>query len=118
MGFGADIENISKDALEYVKRSMEGCKLRMVENLSLLFGDVICGFVLSMLLLVAYLALMTAIAMLLMPLIGLPLSIIAVAVLLLLTAWVVYMFRERLFVDRMVRRFAKMFLDERCGDEK
>ena len=118
MGFRADIENISKDALEYLKRSMDGCKLRMVENLSLLLGDVICGFVLSMLLLVAYLALITVVAILLIPLIGLPLSIVAVAVLLLLTAWVIYMLRERLFADRLVKHFAKMFFEEKGGDEK
>ena len=118
MGFRADIEDISKDALEYLKRGIDGCKLRLVENLSLLFGDVVCFFVLFMLLFVAYLALMVAIVILLLPLIGLPLAIVAVAVLLLLTAWVVYLLRERIFVDRVVRRFVKIFFDEKSGDEK
>ena len=118
MGLGADIENLSKDALEYVKRSMDGCKLRLVESLSLLFGDVLCAFVLSMLLFVAYLALLVAAVIWLLPLLGLPLAIVSVAALLLLTAWVVYMLRERLFVDRMVRRFAKIFFEEGDGDEK
>ena len=118
MGFGADIENISKDALEYVKRSMDGCKLRLVESLSLLFGDVMCAFVLSMLLFVAYLALLVAVVIWLLPLLGLPLAIVAVAALLLFTAWVVYAQRERLFVDRMVRRFVKIFFEEKRGDEK
>ena len=117
MGLGADIENLSKDALEYVKRSMDGCKLRLVENLSLLLGDVICVFVLSMLLFVAYLALLVAAVIWLLPLLGLPLAIVTVAALLLLTAWIVYALRERLFVDRMVRRFAKIFFEEGDGDE-
>ena len=118
MGLGADIEKISKDALEYIKRGMDGCKLRLVENLSLLFGDVLCAFVLSMLLFVAYLALLVAVVIWLLPLLGLPLAIVAVAAVLLLTAWVVYMLRERLFVDRMVRRFVKIFFEEKRGDEK
>ena len=118
MGFKAGIEEISKAALEYLKRNVDGCKLHVVECLSLLFGDVICVFVLSMFLFVAYLALMVLVAILLMPLVGLPLSIVAVAVLLLLTAWVVYLLRERLFVDRMVRRFVKIFFKETEGDEK
>ena len=113
MGLGADIENLSKDALEYVKRSMDGCKLRLVESLSLFFGDVLCAFVLSMLLFVAYLALLVAAAIWLLPLLGLPLAIVAVAALLLFTAWIVYALRERLFVDRMVRRLAKIFFDEK-----
>ena len=118
MGFGADIENISKDALEYLKRGIDSCKLRLVENLSLLLGDVICMFVLSMLLFVAYLALMVAIVIWLLPFFGLPLAIVAVAVLLLLTAWVVQLLREHIFVDRVVRRFVKIFFDEKSGDEK
>lgn len=118
MGLGADIEKISKDALEYIKRGMDGCKLRLVENLSLLFGDVMCAFVLSMLLFVAYLALLVAVVIWLLPLLGLPLAIVTVAALLLFTAWIVYALRERLFVDRMVRRFAKIFFEEKRGDEK
>ena len=118
MGFRAEIENISKDALEYLKRGIDGCKMRMVENLSLLFGDVVCFFVLFMLLFVVYLALMVAVVFLLLPLIGLPLSIVAVALLLLLTALVVYILREQLFVDRMVRRFARIFFEENNCDEK
>lgn len=117
MGFRADIENISKDALEYLKRSVDGCKLRLIENLSLLFGDVICFFVLFMLLFVAYLALMVAFVILLLPLMGLPLSIIAVSLLLLFTALVVFLLREHLFVDRMVRHFARMFFEEKDKNE-
>ena len=113
MGFRADIEDISKDALEYLKRGIDGCKLRLVENLSLFVCDVVCFFVLFMLLFVAYLALMVAIVILLLPLIGLTLAIVSVAVLLLLTAWVVYMLRERLFVDRMVRHFVKIFFEDK-----
>ena len=118
MGFKAGIEEISKAALEYLKRNVDGCKLHLVECLSLLFGDVLCVFVLSMFLFVAYLTLMVLAAILLTPLIGLPLSIVAIAVLLLLTAWVVYLLRERLFVDKMVRRFVKIFLKESNVDEK
>ena len=118
MGFKAGIEEISKAALEYLKRNVDGCKLHLVECLSLLFGDVLCVFVLSMFLFVAYLTLMVLVAILLTPLIGLPLSIVAIAVLLLLTAWVVYLLRERLFVDKMVRRFVKIFFKESNVDEK
>ena len=118
MGFRADIGNISKDALEYLKRSMDCCKLCIVEKLSLLLGDVICGFVLFMLLFMAYLAMMIAIIVLLLPLIGLPLSIVVVALLMLLTAMVVHMLRERLFVDRVVRHFARIFFEKSGVDGK
>ncbi len=118
MGFRADIGNITKDALEYVKRSVDGCKLHLIENLSLLLGDVICGFVLFMLLFVAYLSLMVAIVILLLPHIGLPLSIVVVALLLLLTAMIVYMLRERLFIDGIVRHLSRVFFENSEEDEK
>ena len=118
MGFRADIGNISKDALEFLKMSVDGCKLRIVENLSLLLGDVICGFVLFMLLFVAYLALMVAIVFLLLPHIGLPLSIVVVALLMLLTAMIVYMLRERLFVDGIVRHLSRIFFEKSTDDDK
>ncbi len=118
MGFRADIGNISKDALEFLKRSVDGCKLRIVENLSLLLGDVICGFVLFMLLFVAYLALMVAIVILLLPHIGLPLSIVVAALLMLLTAMIVYMLRERLFVDGIVRHLSRIFFEKSTDDDK
>lgn len=115
MSLRADIGNLSKDALEYLKRSVTGFKLHLVEHLSLLFGDIVCGFVLFLLLFVAYIALLVAVAIFLFPLLGVPLSIIVVALLLVVTAIVVFMFRERLFVDGLVRHFAKIFFEE--GDE-
>jgi hypothetical protein len=118
IGLKSNLDEMSKDALEFLRRSMDGCKLRLVENLSLLMGGLVCGFVLLQLLFVAYLALLVAAVIWLLPLLGLPLAIVTVAALLLLTAWIVYALRERLFVDRMVRHFAKIFFEEGDGDEK
>ena len=47
----------------------------------------------------------------------LPLSILAVAVLLLFTAVVVFLFRERLFADRIVRHFVKIFFGGKGCDD-
>ncbi len=112
MGLGADIENISKDALEYLKRSVDGCKLSLIENLSMLIGDIICVFALSMLFFVVFLAAVAGVVILLIPLIGFPLSILAAASLLLLMALLVYVFRERLFVNGVVKYLVKMFFGE------
>lgn len=117
MGLANDIGKISKDAFEYLKRSIDGYKLRLVEQLSLLFGDIICGFVLFLLLFVAYIALLVALVFFLAPLVGVPLSIIAVALLLVMAAVIVYRFRERLFADGLVRHFARIFFEEGNGDE-
>lgn len=116
MGLGADIENMSKDALEYLKRSVDGCKLRLIESLSMLIGDIICVFALSMLFFVAFLASVVGVVILLLPLIGFPLSILAAALLLLLMAFMVYVFRERLFVNGMVKHLVKIFFGEESED--
>lgn len=118
MGLRSNLDEMSKDALEFLRRSMDGCKLRLVENLSLLMGGLVCGFVLFMLLFVAYLALMVAIVILLLPHIGLPLSIVVAALLMLLTAMIVYMLRERLFVDGIVRHLSRIFFEKSTDDDK
>lgn len=118
MGLRSNLDEMSKDALEFLRRSMDGCKLRLVENLSLLMGGLVCGFVLFQLLFVAYLALMVAIVILLLPHIGLPLSIVVAALLMLLTAMIVYMLRERLFVDGIVRHLSRIFFEKSTDDEK
>lgn len=116
MGLGADIENMSKDALEYLKRSVDGCKLCLIENLSVLIGDVICLFTLSMLFFVLFLASVTVFVILLIPFIGFPLSILAAALLLLLMALLVYVFREQLFANGVVKYLVKIFFEEKNGD--
>ena len=117
MSTGAGIGEISKDALEYLKRSADGCKLRLVEGLSLLMGDIICCFVLSALLVVAFLVLLAAMVVVLVPLIGVSLSMVVAALMLLAVALLVYLLRGPLFTDRMVRRFITLFYGKESGNE-
>lgn len=112
MGLRTDVENLSKEALEYIKRSVDGCKLRLVEHLSLLLGGLICGFVLLLLLFFALLALLAAVLLTLVPIMGAPLAILLVALLLVAVAVVVYLLRERLFVNAFVRHFVRIFFND------
>ena len=61
MSIKENLEGLSKDFCEFVMRSIDCCKLSLVERLSLLLGDMICRFVVSMLLSVAYLLALAAI---------------------------------------------------------
>ena len=116
MGFRADIGNISKDALEFLRRSMDGYKLRLVEDLSLLMGGLVCGFVLFQLLFVACLLLLALLVFSMIPFVGLPLALLAAALLLMFAAFLLFVFRERIFVDGFVRHFAKMFFGKENDD--
>ncbi len=117
MALGANIEEISKDALEYLKRSADGCKLRLIEGLSLLMGDIVCGFALSVLLLVALFMLIAAMVVVLVPLIGVALSMVVAALLLFAVALLVYLLRGSLFTDRVVRHFVTMFFGKERKNE-
>jgi hypothetical protein len=109
MGVGENLNELSKDTREYVKRSIDSYKLQIVENLSLLLGDIICGFVVSMLLFLAFLFVLAAIVMVLSVYIGYAFAVLAVVGVLLLSALVVYVFRVPLFVNAMVERLVTLF---------
>lgn len=112
MGVGENIENISRDSQEFVKRSIDSIKLHFVENLSLLLGDLICGFILFVLLFTAFLLLLCGLVVLVAPFMGFPAAILLAMLLLFAAALMVYMCRTRLFVDRLVRRLVGMLFQE------
>lgn len=121
MGLKSNLDEMSKDALEFLRRSMDVCKLRLVENLSLLMGGLVCGFVLFQLLLVACLSLLAVLVFSMIPFVGVPLALLAAALLLMFAAFLLFLFRERIFVDSFVRLFAKMIFgkeDEDAGAGK
>ena len=118
MGIGENFEDLSKDAKEYVRRSIEGYRLQLVENLSLLLGDMVCGFVVFMLLFIALLFFLVILILLLTPFVGLLASLSAVLFLLLALALLVYLMRVPLFVDSLVRRFVAMFYQRDEDDER
>ena len=118
MGIGENFGNLSKDAKEYVKRSIEGYRLQLVENLSLLLGDMACGLVVFMLLLVALIFFLVLLVVLLTPFIGLLASLSVALFMLVVVALLVYLMRVPLFVDSMVRRFMAMFYNGDEDDER
>lgn len=108
MGIKADFKNLYNDADEYVKRSIDRYKLLFVETLSLLYGDVACGFVIFMLLFLAMVLLLVAMVVLLAPVIGGVWALLLAVSLLLITSLLVYFFKVRLFVNAAVRRLCRM----------
>lgn len=109
MGIGENFENLSKDVQEFVKRSIESYRLQLVESMSLLFGDMVCGFVVFMLLFIALLFFLVALVFVFAPFIGLPASLFAAFFFLVSLALLVYAMRVPLFVNGMVKRFMAMF---------
>lgn len=116
MSIKENLEGLSKDFCEFVMRSIDCCKLSLVERLSLLLGNMICRFVVSMLLSVAYFLALAAIVVWLAPFVGWPLSLLSAAVMLVVAAIVVYCLRVRLFVNGAVKWLCRLFFDNAEDD--
>lgn len=108
MGIKENFENLSKDACEYVKRSIDGYKLLLVENLSLMLGDALCGFVVSVLLFLALSLVLAALVILLEAYTGIVCALLVAAAIVLLLALLLYGLRVRLFVNGVVRHLCRL----------
>ena len=112
MSIRENFKTLCDDADEYVKRSIDGYKLSLVESLSLLFGDIACGFVLFMLLFLAFVFLLVVMVALLAPVTGLAVALSLAVALLVLVALLVYLFKIRLFVNGAVKRICRIIFAE------
>ena len=117
MGIVEIFEKLCDDAREYAERSIDNQKLSLIENVSLLLGDIACGVVVFMLLFMAFLLLLGALVVVALPYVGFWPAMSVAAFLLLVTAVVVYRWRVRLFVDKAVVRLAGLFFREEASDE-
>lgn len=114
MSIKENYKALHDDAHEYAERSIDNCKLMLIEYLSLLFGDVACGFVLFMLLFLAFIFMLVAMVALLAPLTGLFLALVIAAAVLVSVSLIVYFLKARLFVDVAVKHLCRiLFGDER-----
>ncbi len=117
MSIRENFETLYNDADEYVKRSIDGYKLSVIDAVSLLYGDVACGFVIFMLLFLAFIFMLVVMVALLVPVTGFAVALSFAVLLLVFMALLVYLLKKRLFVNRAVRRFCRiMFAKENEKD--
>ncbi|MBQ8336744.1 MAG: hypothetical protein IJY44_04355 [Bacteroidaceae bacterium] len=117
MGLRDNFKALHDDARAYASRSIDCYKLTLVKRLSLLFGEVACGFVMFMLLFCAFIFGLVAMVALLAPVTGLPAAILSALALLLVSAAIVYCFKVRLFVDVAVKRLCRILYEKDTDDE-
>ena len=108
MSIKGNFETLCDDADECVKRSIDSYKLQLVESLSLLYGDVACGFVLFMLLLLAFIFMLVATVAMLAPLTGLVAALCVAVGRIVVVAVLVALFKRKLFVDEAVKRMCRI----------
>ncbi len=111
-------EKLTKDLVSYVNLRVNAAKLAVVENLSEIFCDgfgLLFGLALGMIALVLFSA---ALTLWLGVVTGsFLLACLLVGVFFLLLAMIFFALRRRMFADRMVAMFSKMFFSNRKENE-
>ena len=119
MGVIEDFDNLSKDAQEYLKRRVEGVKMGVVEELSVMMGNAFASLVLFLFLFEALLFILIAVVVVLSRVVDVVVAMLIAGALLVVLAAVVYFLRERIFTDGIVRHLCRLFsLRKEAGDEK
>ena len=117
MGVIDDFDNLSKDAQEYLKRRVDGVKMDVVEELSVMMGNAFASLMLFLNLFTAFLFFLVAAVAALSQLVGFVLAMVIAGILLLVVAFVVYSLRVRIFTDGIVRHLCRlMSVRKEAGD--
>lgn len=119
MGVIEDFDNLSKDAQEYLKRRVEGVKMGVVEELSVMMGNAFASLVLFLFLFEALLFILIAVVVVLSRVVDVVVAMLIAGALLVVLAAVVYFLRVRIFTDGIVRHLCRLFsVRKEAGDEK
>ena len=119
MGVIEDFDNLSKDAQEYLKRRVEGVKMGVVEEFSVMMGNAFASLVLFLFLFEALLFILIAVVVVLSRVVDVVVAMLIAGALLVVLAAVIYFLRERIFTDGIVRHLCRLFsLRKEAGDEK
>ena len=119
MGVIEDFDNLSKDAQEYLKRRVEGVKMGVVEELSVMMGNAFASLVLFLFLFEALLFILIAVVVVLSRVVDVVVAMLIAGELLVVLAAVIYFLRVRIFTDGIVRHLCRLFsVRKEAGDEK
>ena len=112
-----EIENLAEDVQEYLLRHAENVKMRVVEELSVIMGDMLASLVIFFMLFTAFLFILIAAVAALSQLVGFVIAMVIAGILLLVVAFVVYSLRVRIFTDGIVRHLCRlMSVRKEAGD--
>ena len=119
MGVIEDFDNLSKDAQEYLKRRVDGVKMGVVEELSVMMGNAFASLVLFLFLFEALLFILIAVVVVLSRVVDVVVAMLIAGGLLVVLAAVIDFLRVRIFTDGIVRHLCRLFsVRKEAGDEK
>lgn len=109
MDFGPKFDNLSESAREFLDAKIDSLKLKAVESLALLSGEIVVAVVLAFLLIGACMFFLLALLVALATVVGFMYSCLIVGAVLLLLSTAVYLYGRQLFADMFVGRFCRIF---------
>ena len=119
MGVIEDFDNLSKDAQEYLKRRVDGVKMGVVEELSVMMGNAFASLALFLFLFEALLFILIAVVVVLSRVVDVVVAMLIAGGLLVVLAAVIYFLRVWIFTDGIVRHLCRLFsVRKEAGDEK
>lgn len=113
-----NFNRLSDTTQRYVDMKVDNVKLHVVEKVSVMCNDVLSYVLITMFAFLAFVFVMVAGVAFLSSFIGVVYSILAVAALLVITAGVLFLFRKRLFLNRMVKTFCRMFFNKKEAENE
>lgn len=103
-----EIENLAEDVQEYLLRHAENFRMRVVEELSVIMGDMLASLVIFFMLFTAFLFILVGAVAALTQLVGFVYAMMLAGVVILAAALAVYLLRIRIFVDTLVKHFSRL----------
>ncbi|MBQ6693409.1 MAG: hypothetical protein IJN24_00860 [Bacteroidaceae bacterium] len=109
MEFKENFDKLTNFTQQYIDLKVDDVKLHVIENLSVLCGDLLSFVVVSVFAVLSLFFLIVAGIICLVPLVGLLWSVIIAVALLAVVSSVLYFARRKIFANVMVGRFCRMF---------
>ena len=103
-----EIENLAEDVQEYPLRHAENVKMRVIEELSVIMGDMLASLVIFFMLFTAFLFILVGAVAALAQLVGFVYAIMLAGAVIMAAALAVYFLRIRIFVDTLVKHFSRL----------
>ncbi len=103
-----DIENLSEDVQEYLGRRVDNLKMRVVEELSVMMGDMLALMVIFFMLFAAFLFILVGAVAAIAQVLGFVPAMMIAGAAIAITALVVYLMRTRIFIDTLVKHLCRL----------
>ena len=103
-----EIENLAEDVQEYLVRHAANIKMRVVEELSIIMGEMLASLVIFFMLFTAFLFILVGAVAALTQMIGFVYAMMLAGAAIVAAALAVYFLRIRIFVDTLVKHFCRL----------